>query len=228
MSVINTKRKFVWIWVPKNAGSTIYRKMREYEVEAGTPGDHTPLSALNMAYGPLDDYYKWAFVRNPYTRLASAYFHVINAHMFHHYKSFDEFLLNDFYDKKGELSLENSKIKTHSSLGDITHFRPQTFFLQNKEGEVEFDFLGRVENMDQDWASLCTTLGFPYEDLLVHNSSYHQEGTFFDKPTDPPDPATADVNNYWVHFEGPESKSKIEIVNELYQDDFKQFGYTKL
>jgi len=221
--------KFVWIWVPKNAGSSIYTKLKNHDVEAGTPGDHTSFSALETAFGPqLNTYFKWAFVRDPYTRIASAYFHVINAHLFHHYKSFDEFLLNDFYDAEGNLSIENSKMKTHSSLKDITHFRPQTYFLQNLAGKIDFDFLGRVENMNEDWRTLCGHLELPEEDLKVHNSSYHQEDTFFDKPMDPPDAETASVNDYSKHFSGPDAAEKIKIVNELYAADFENFGYVKL
>ena len=91
MSVINREKKFIWIWVPKNAGSSIYNKLKECNVNGGCEGDHASFMDINRSH-KTDSYFKWAFVRNPYTRIASAYYHLVNAHSFRVYESFDEFI----------------------------------------------------------------------------------------------------------------------------------------
>lgn len=230
MSVLNLDKKFIWIWVPKNAGSSIYHKLRRHDLDAGSEGNHRPFTemiteATSQNLNP-DEYFKWAFARDPYTRIASAYFHLIHAHYFHVYDNFDDFLLNDFRGKEGDLSIENSKMKTHSSSRSVIHFKTQTSFLQSPDGTINFDFIGRVENIDKDWDIVCDAVGVPKDNLQIFNSKV--EGTSFEHPVDPPPPARAHITDYSKHFGGPAHRAKIEIVNELYKEDFENFRYKML
>lgn len=91
------------------------------------------------------DAFIFAFVRNPYDRLISCYRNkVINPSL----------TKNIFacYDVKAEDSFETfvQKICDLDDLESDRHFRSQSWFLYNGENLLT-DFVGRFENLEQDW-----------------------------------------------------------------------------
>jgi hypothetical protein len=88
---ISEKYKCVYVVTPKVACSTVLRTMQIFEVDgddsrlAKSPHDHknSPMKRLpifSLSDGPLEDdgYYKFSFVRNPFTRVASAFLNKFN------------------------------------------------------------------------------------------------------------------------------------------------------
>jgi hypothetical protein len=219
VSAINNDKHFVWVWIPKNAGSSIYQKLIQYGIFAGNEGAHEQFSELEAHLCDVDKYFKWAFVRNPYSRIASAYYHLVKAHNFHAYGTFEEFVLNDFVDKEGRLSVENSKVKTHSTLHAVYHLQPQSFFLRDHSGKIEFDFIGRVENISEDWKTINKRLGLRDDDKL---EVYNRDSVPFLSPEG------EKVSDYSKHFLGASATEMIKIINEIYKDDFENFGYEML
>ncbi|MEN3950581.1 sulfotransferase family protein [Iodidimonas sp. SYSU 1G8] len=155
----------VFIHIPKTAGVSVRRALSI---------DHTPSSvhATYLDYQRADprkcrDYFKFAFVRDPFDRVLSAYSFLAaggierfdarrRERVLHGIDGFEQFV--------------------HERLPRVTHelhFRPQHEFLCDGSGTVKVDFVGRVETMDHDFAAIRDRLGIDGE-LAVHNSSVHE------------------------------------------------------
>ena len=105
-----------------------------------------------------DNYFKFAFVRNPWDRFISI--------CFFHYKAIqnnpkiaDNFLL--------ELI---SRPET-----DIPHqFRPQSRYLFDHKGDSPINYIGKFENLKADFNIICEKVGIPKTSLGQLNQSKHE------------------------------------------------------
>ena len=100
--------------------------------------------------------FKFAFVRNPYERFVSLYYH------FQRHKLIDKMSLLEFakaLDKEGvdEVGLYNQK--------GLSQANPQARWLYDDEGKCVVDFIGRFHKMEDHWESLLVALGVPHEGL---------------------------------------------------------------
>ena len=98
-------------------------------------------------------YFKFAFVRNPWARLVSEY----------------EFLLKR--PKHGR----HARVKKMSDFSEFIQMQIprrdayQSNMLCDKDGKLLMDFVGKLENLDQDWQTACTRAGIPYQALPRKN-----------------------------------------------------------
>ena len=94
-------------------------------------------------------YFKFAFVRNPWERLVSEY----------------EFLLNR--PQHGR----HRRVMKLDSFGDFIHMQTnrhdahQLNMLCDRNGQLLADFVGKLENMDNDWKMVCELINIPYQAL---------------------------------------------------------------
>ena len=107
----------------------------------------------------LDDYFKFAFFRNPWERRVSQYFYARQqaekkrpyAVKFSHFlKNFKDFALEDCLGKGGYKWLENS------------------------EGEIGVNFVGRFDNLQEDFDYVCERIKIPKIKLPHHNKTDHK------------------------------------------------------
>jgi len=83
---------------------------------------------------------------------------------------------------------------------EIPHFLPQSEFLKNRKGVIGLDFLGRFESLENDFAHITNMLGVDAK-LEHHNQSVHKSyQEYYDQVT-------------------------LEIVADIYKEDFKLLGY---
>lgn len=132
-----------------------------------------------------NSYFKFCFVRNPWDRFVSAVF-----------------FKNQTVQRQPKLAAPLmaytlAKLKSEPNLW----FRAQTSFLLNTENEIEMDFIGRVENMQDDFDKICSKLNLPQIDLEHRNTSKHDD--------------------YKIYYT-EELKNK---VSELYQEDIERLAY---
>jgi hypothetical protein len=159
----------------------------------------------------FDEYFKFAFVRNPWDRVVSMYKY------FNFNTRFDfKFYLTDI-------------LKTGLWQKRYWFVSPQSDYVCAEDGKILVDFIGRFENLQSDFYSVCQKIGLPpIEVPHIHESSISRPGlSVYPKqlvkyvryqlkgrhiPT---------YKRYQSYYDD-ESR---EFVAELYKRDIELFGY---
>lgn len=132
----NIDKKFLYIHIPRTAGHSIkqaiYRAGLDLE---GFKNKHDMPKDIRNYIKDWNEYWKFAFIRNPFDRLVSQYCHRVDnlkSRGFRKYKNFKSWL--KAYAKKGKI-------------------RSQIRML-----EGEMNFIGMVENLYDDYNKVCKHL----------------------------------------------------------------------
>lgn len=170
--------KPIFIHIPKTAGVSIQRI---------TMGHSRCLHIKASKYSKSDrqNAFVFSFARNPYDRLVSSFFYLKEGGMHEKDKAYGE-------------SLPNTFKKFVNSDFDLTwmHFRPMMSWLDRK-----IDFIGRFENLQEDFNIVCDKIGIPQQQIPHNNKSNHKHYTeYYDDET-------------------------RQIVAEKYAKDIEYFGY---
>jgi hypothetical protein len=119
-------------------------------------------------------YFKFCFVRNPWDRLVSCFFNKIHTDTSLNNKWFRNGVANNFWKYGalfyGGMSFEKY-IETVLNIPDEDsdiHIRSQHYFFCDKDGVILADFLGRFENIDEDFFYVCRKIGIKQEIELPH------------------------------------------------------------
>ena len=190
--MISDKHKFIFIHIPKCGGNSIGSshytgfghnlRQKNFKYFKDTERKHTAQ-------------FTFTFVRNPWDRLVSSYFYLKNGgnckedktdfeNFFIHYSSFEDMLLNwndIFYNQ--------------------IHFKPQWEWICDDDENIIVDYVGRVENFQEDFNIVCDKIGIPRQQLPHKNKSKHK---------------------YYTEYYDDETK---QIVAEKYAKDIEYFGY---
>lgn len=159
MSIINDEYKHIFIHIPKCAGSS----MEQLDWVGGSGHD-----TLDMCYKndkeKTEKYFKWCFIRHPFSRIASAYFCFngetpIQKEIVEKYRN-----QNDF--KGFILNIEKyNQTKDHES---NLHLLPLEWYI---DSDIEMNFIGRFENINGDFLSLQNLLELPHSPLPHKNAT---------------------------------------------------------
>ena len=134
--------------IPVPAGKLAHIKSRarlEWDYHRYVSRAHENILAARsrMPGEKFADYFKFAFVRNPWERLVSEY----------------EFILNR--PRHGR----HNRVKRLNSFNDFIQMQIprkdayQYNMLSDRKGLFLMDFVGKLENLDQDWATVCDRIG---------------------------------------------------------------------
>ena len=172
--IINWSYRFLFVHVPKTAGTAVTAKLSPYsspqdidicrepeaDVEIGGRSVHmhkhaTAVDILSVVgRSQFESLFKFGFVRNPYARIYSVYRFLKYNHrawdgsdIMNKYRSFDEFVASDFFQTAGP--------------DDIFH--SQTFWLCDSNGNLLVDYVGRIENLNADLLAICDRIGIGIE-----------------------------------------------------------------
>lgn len=187
--IVSPTWKFIFVHVPKNAGTTIESLLMEHldpaadlhiseaaEIDdnrevLGTRGrarlkKHITAPRLRNALpkGHYDLMFSFAFSRNPYSRCYSAYSYITAR---------AEADARQLRKNPAAASKQDRSKFTGISFDEVCAdldgiaekhglFRPQTFWLPDIDS---VDYVGRLENLSQDLALIYTRLGLPTEKL---------------------------------------------------------------
>lgn len=161
--IVSSGKCFVFIHIPKTAGSSIFRALMQYNDAPDTNENrHYDLLTICERYahlgfhsgctgeenreastrdlGPLGGFFKFAFVRNPWDRVVSMYCYRLHNREIPDRLSFHRFVMN----------------RNQHPFG---LFREQVNFLEDQKGEIAVDFVGRFENLSEDWQRVQSRLG---------------------------------------------------------------------
>lgn len=170
--MISHKHKCIFVHIPKTAGVSIYTVFGTDRRKQ----DHSNLRE-NMRYRHRrkKKYFKFCFVRNPRDRFLSTYFYLKKGGRGGNGDVHDAKILNQFENFK-EFVDNFDKIK--NDFAD-RHFYEQFFWMDDK-----LDFIGKCENLQEDFNFVCDKLGIPHQKLPHHNKSKHKSYTeYYDDET---------------------------------------------
>ena len=199
-------RNAVFIWIPKNAGTSIYKTLKKHGclkakkiprvkyrfsqrgIVTFAHMDYSQLVNQGYVHEHFDKTaYKFCFSRNPYDRAISLY----------------EYFKKDlpegttFHDFIGTITKKGVQpIGLYNSVG-FSSCNPQLRWIEN----VKIDFYGTYENLGQDFNFVLRSLGLPEVPLLHLNKSKR-----------------SDYTDYYDF----ETKRRVE---EFYKEDFDFFNY---
>lgn len=200
MSSLNIEHKRLFIHLPKCAGTS----MEHFAWNRGS--GHKTISDYSREIN-LDEYFKWCFVRNPWDRILSAY---EDCHELHETITSFEMFINTIYIHKNSFNVPEIRFSSLPSLGlpvGRIHFFPLAKQIKHK-GEVKIDFIGKYENMEEDWKNVLNIMNIPYEPLPHLNSRKKKKNK---------------KNSYYKDVYTPELITKVE---ELYKEDIDLFNYS--
>ena len=178
--MISHSHNFLFIQIPKTATSSIHGSLAQYmKYDYSKIGRHSKYSEAAEFYPESKNYFKFAFVRNPWDRLLSFYF----------FKKTDRAKIKI----SDDLSLKNF-ILTEAGQ---TKFNQCSYI----DGFDENSFIGRFENLQEDFNKICETIDIPKQTLPLGNATKH---------------------NHYTEYYDDETR---EIVEEKYAQDIDYFGY---
>jgi len=192
-------RHLYFVHIPKNAGNSIRPICRKENIKVITHNIRRPNKRLLAAYRSKKNIHAFCVSRNPYDRVVSAYFYLLNNKKHKHdiadrekfIDPFDGF--TDFVKNGLQQAAENQ-----------LHFLPQVFWVRNSDGYPQVETVLRLENFQEDLDTFCHKMGIPLKKLKVVN--------------------TSDRNKKWEEYYSVELK---ETVSEIYHEDFEFFEYQK-
>jgi len=198
--IISNTHNFIFIKPHKIAGTTIVNalvnaKCLTWEDVDSAPNrnNHQRYQELETELGSLKSYFVFSFVRNPYERILSLYVYLKEKEI---PKKLNE---NRPLIKNDEIARSSGSFKNAIKNGFmIPSF--MRFFLNN-EDEINLDFIGKVENLQEDFNIICDKIGIPKQELPHKNKTKHKS---------------------YTEYYDDETRS---IVAEKYAKDIEYFGY---
>tara|TARA_B100001989_G_scaffold113698_1_gene79762 strand:- start:3326 stop:3874 length:549 start_codon:yes stop_codon:yes gene_type:complete len=178
--MINHELKFIFVHVPKTGGNSVKKIL-------GIQGhEHKKFSLCSKAY---PDYFSFAFTRNPWDRFVSAFFYLEQGGMFENdRKSYNKYI--------NGLSFTEFVLKYQSDRIRIAHFSEQHLWLDGN-----LSFIGKVENFQEDFNTVCDKIGIAKRQLPKKNKSKHA---------------------HYTEYYNDETRG---IIAEKYAKDIERFGY---
>jgi len=181
----------IFIHVPKAAGTSISQTL------FGRRSRHLPWVDYYRANPrKFRRYFKFAFVRNPWDRLVSTFFFLKSGGLNPLDRAWAEHNLAGFDD------FESFALGwlTEARARSWVHFRPQHYWFCDDHLKSRMDFVGRFENIENDFKEIAERLGCARR-LEKGNRTEHQ--------------------HYTVYYT-PETMAKVAGV---YATDIELFGY---
>lgn len=151
---ISDEKKFVWFRVAKVGTRSIYAILNENHINLS-------VDQYNIKLQPkYADYFKFAFVRNPWDRIVSCYFNKVVSQAYPAFKDCFGKDFDYFVDFINRTNLENADahIKLQTALIPVNYM----------------DFIGKIENFEEDLKYVGQSLGISINTIPQMNRSIHE------------------------------------------------------
>lgn len=206
--LISHEHEFIFIHIGKTGGTSIEKVLctqlgidfeRTKKDPDGNWWKHIWAKGMRKQVGKntWDNYFKFAFVRNPYDMIVSLYsmytqypeytnreLYPALYHPWNQYDSFNEMVLgmgHDIHepDDQWRRQLDKLNAQTHTDVWNglanlYTSYLTESWKGENGYGEILVDFVGRFENLDEDFAFACEQIGLPSYELIHHGATEHR------------------------------------------------------
>lgn len=190
-------KKSIYIRIQKVAGTSLMNCLKSIEKKEIKKIDKRAALRHNR-------YFKFAFTRNPYDRLVSCYINKILNPYNVHGKAKNNFLRHnpDFHEGMDFKSFAKEVSSISDNFSD-RHIKSQHCFLLDKKGRWIPDFLGKFENLEEDFKKICKKMGVSKPPSLPHKRKSKR------------------IDGYRDYYD-EETK---RLVERRYKKDLELFGY---
>ncbi|MEO0469432.1 MAG: sulfotransferase family 2 domain-containing protein [Bacteroidota bacterium] len=203
--ILSHKKQFIYIHLYKTGGTSIRRILEKHDASynlihrakslvtknpvltSGKVHKHADAKTIRREIGPeiYDNYFKFVFVRNPWDWQVSLYFYVLRDDTNHHYEIIKSFKGFDDY------------IRWRCT----QEVRLQTEYILDEDDTNLVDFIGKYENFQQDFDTICDRIDIPRVQLPHLNAGKGRD---------------------YHDFYTPETR---DLVYKTYQKDIDMLGY---
>ena len=168
--ILSTRYRFLWLGVPKSASRSLIAALRRADPEARLINDLS-LDELYLVHPEARDFFSFAFLRHPCTRILSFYADK-------HVRGRDNpdaqrWFLRSWHGLRPGMGFAELCRWLCTPCGSDAfadrHWLSQSRQVVCADGGVP-DFLGRYETLDQDWSTLCKRLRLPPVPLPRRNA----------------------------------------------------------
>ena len=215
----NHDKKYIYTKISKNASSTITAILRAFSDDNTEHFGHfTTLDEIRILESKDEDpkdYFKFTFVRNPWSRCVSHYFYqlkkqntaarragVENLGAYSRESTFKEYIKSKT--KKFHLGVEWVPNPAKNLTRILKKHQPlehQLDWIVDEQENLLVDYIGKIENFQTDLNVVGKKIGMPPQEIPVKNKSGHKHYTeYYDDET-------------------------REIVAQKYARDIEYFGY---
>lgn len=164
--VISTSQKFVFFHIPRTGGTSISEVLEPYANQElqhtfkarGGQGHNAWVDLTAEHRKNIEDFFYFCFIRNPWDRLLSWYRFV---RYLRHYEPEEPSGFSFFV--KAHCEIDPFPLK------GLTRLRRQTEWLFDAEGKEVMNFVGRFEQLQQDFEKSCSLMGIDFCILPHHN-----------------------------------------------------------
>jgi len=189
--MISDKHKFIFVHINKTGGTSIEKVFYPEADLHDVPDKHEPISwYLENHPDKFKAYFKFALVRNPWDWLVSRY------HWSRDKQGVFEFSFEEFLHR-----LDNKIALSDQAPWLEAALEPQLNRI-TIDGKIAVDFVGRFENLEKDFARICSKLNL--EPIAL--------------------PHVFKTNH--LHYVKYYDRKSREIVRKLYGKDVEAFGYS--
>jgi hypothetical protein len=213
---ISIKHKFLYMETPKVGCSSVKKNLQILEnngVDNQFPDVHkksksplfSPLdSAIDFRYS-LENYYKFSFVRNPYTRALSCYLD-----KFREGKPWFRKMLG--FGSEADVSFEDflEKVSGQHAKEMNIHWMPVSLILS--PDKISYNFIGRFERFEEDLKQAMRHIAEENGLSLPESILYKSRHSKFQSD------AGEKLGSYMT-------KRAQQLVQKIYAEDFERFGY---
>lgn len=213
--IISHRHRYLYLVVPKCASATVRRSLTPY-TDIGYPVTNdtqhvTVRKFLASAHAAAwtAGYLRFTFVRNPYDRLYSGFqqdrFAATQSSRWRHAK---QRIFDAIGDDFNRYVMEHVRHADREGAWQWICWCPMHAFAY-LDGERVVDFVGRAEAVEAGLAELSHRLGIPLAKAPDANVRVEPAG---------------DRLKYLDRYD----RATLELVNELYAEDFERFGYARV
>jgi hypothetical protein len=205
--LISHEHKFIFIHIGKTAGTSIEKTLCQHldlafdQTEKSPSGEwwkHIWARDMRQRVGgrTWEDYFTFAFVRNPYDLILSLYSmytqypeytnSTVHPDLYHPWNQYDDFkhfirsMRNEEHDldehwqhQLAKLGVRTQMDVWNSLMNLQTSYLTENWRAQRGPGTILVDFVGRYETLQSDFDFVCTTLGFQGLELVKHGATEH-------------------------------------------------------
>jgi hypothetical protein len=200
--MIDHKNKFIFVHIPKTGGTSIENSLRSPINGVSISAKHWTLKDYVLNNTFCSDYFTFSFVRNPWDMTVSMYYYLWKSNgswptvwrkKNQHFSklSFSEWLKDETF--KTPVIRSTNVTARGGQDGNLLDW------VEHNHHKV--NFIGRFENLQDDFNIVCDKIGIPRQQLPHINKTKHKHYTeYYDKETK-------------------------QIVAEKYAKDIEYFGY---